>query len=760
MFVYALLAICLEVYLLWHSRFAGVSVIPETATGSEVSLSIGVEFLFITLGLFLFYAVLQRVFEIFAPTKGAAIFSLLPAILLFFMLRRVEEIPYLGVTVVISALLRLLFDFVPAPDRIIDYGALILTVAAIYMYFVPGSFKSGEFAHTLMFVCLTILTMSVIQKFIIERMKTAFPIYIFLIIGLLTLVIPVSENPIDWSHVVQAGERFSESAMETMDLISYFFSDLFHLQGFSSGYSTLGNAGGNVGTSDRTQIILRSSDSPSFIFKDPETDKDMVRRRAIYLKGGLLPDAENLIRFAHLLKSHGVDKEYARLFCRDVDISIEYAYLKTKDEIAPVNSVLLMNEQGKTISENSTMAHKKGYTLTAKYLDIDYGSPYLIDIIKDPVYENTMSYEECCEYVVNVLGINLTKIIDEESYAKLQINNIKTNESFSPENNNKNSTYNETLTQYLSTKGSSDRMQDLAAELTLNVSDTYDKCKIIEDYLRQYAYSTAVDQDKDRVSDLSTPEGISSMADSFLFETGTGYCVHFTSSMVMLLRLSGIPARIANGYRYAFPFEREDSYKVSGAYAHAWPEAYIESIGWVPFEPTPAYLTAGERSWNKAPATAPATNYAPIYNEVPHLPETIAEAPVEEAPQKRALSIVTVIIPVIASILLLLLLLIFGSSAIDKLRYRHGSADRKLRMDVDKIKKSLRKHSAEGFIDRGLLSDYVSLAPSALRDDLQKVFGIYYRLEYSTCAKEITEEESEFARSVREATLRLSGRNS
>ena len=81
-------------------------------------------------------------------------------------------------------------------------------------------------------------------------------------------------------------------------------------------------------------------------------------------------------------------------------------------------------------------------------------------------------------------------------------------------------------------------------------------------------------------------------------------------------------------------------------------------------------------------------------------------------------------------------------------------------MDVTKIKKSLRKLSAEGFIDRGLIYDYIPLAPSSIQDNLKKVFSIYYRLEYSPSDIAITPEESEFVKSVSEEVLRLSDRNS
>ena len=726
MFVFALLVPCLEIYLLWDK---------ENTTGSA--------FVFITIGLFFFYCVLQHVFELFVSGKAPAIFSLLPAVLLFFLLRNVPDSYAAGVAVIVSVLLRLVFVFLPNTEKIIDCTVFVLTAITIYLYFSYDCFKGKDLVNVLLFVCLTVLIMSIVQKLLIEKNKDGFPIFIFIIVGLLVTVIPVREDPIDWTFVIEAGERFSENIANKIDQVSYYFSDVFGSDSFSSGYSSLGKAGGNIATSKKTQLILRMAENPYFTFKDTATNTNKIRRRTIYLAGGKLSDAAGLIRFAHFLRSHDVDKEYASLFARNARLSIEYGYLKTNDEIAPINSILLTTGQGKAITEKSLLPHKMGYDLSATYLDIDYGSPYLIELMRTPTNFNPMDYEECQRYLAEILGIDLSKVISAEEYTSL-ISEAK-------------SSGNEAISDFLDTSGSSKRMQDLAKELTSNVTDSYDKCKVIENYLRQYSYSTATDDKNTGVFDLGNSRGMSQMADTFLFETGSGYCVHFASSMTMLLRLSGIPARVVTGYRYVFPFEREDSYKVSSTNAHAWPEAYIENVGWIPFEPTTVYLAAQDRSWNKAPIEAPITDYAPIYESVPHLPETIVDAP--EPVVNRALNIASVIIPIIASIILLLLILIFGSKAIDKLRYRHSSPSQRLRMDVDKIKKSLRKLSAEGFIDRGLIYDYISLAPSSISDDLKKVFALYYRLEYSS-EKNLTPEESAYAKSVREEVLRLSGRNS
>lgn len=81
----------------------------------------------------------------------------------------------------------------------------------------------------------------------------------------------------------------------------------------------------------------------------------------------------------------------------------------------------------------------------------------------------------------------------------------------------------------------------------------------------------------------------------FLTETKTGYCVQFASSLTLMLRSIGIPARYCEGY-LADDFETEQSmpamlrYKtdVLDSDAHAWVEVYYDGLGWVQYEATPA----------------------------------------------------------------------------------------------------------------------------------------------------------------------------
>ncbi|HET9225868.1 MAG TPA: transglutaminaseTgpA domain-containing protein [Thermoanaerobaculia bacterium] len=75
--------------------------------------------------------------------------------------------------------------------------------------------------------------------------------------------------------------------------------------------------------------------------------------------------------------------------------------------------------------------------------------------------------------------------------------------------------------------------------------------------------------------------------EDFLFRYKSGQCEYFASSMVLLLRSQGIPARLVTGFLGGEYNPFEGYYVVRHSNAHAWVEAYIEGQGWQIFDPTP-----------------------------------------------------------------------------------------------------------------------------------------------------------------------------
>ena len=90
--------------------------------------------------------------------------------------------------------------------------------------------------------------------------------------------------------------------------------------------------------------------------------------------------------------------------------------------------------------------------------------------------------------------------------------------------------------------------------------------------------------------DLQTqpPAPDQDVVDYFLFEAKSGFCTYYASAMAVLLRLEGIPARVATGYAPGTYVKEQGSFLISGDLAHAWVEVYFPDYGWISFEPTPS----------------------------------------------------------------------------------------------------------------------------------------------------------------------------
>jgi protein-glutamine gamma-glutamyltransferase len=71
-----------------------------------------------------------------------------------------------------------------------------------------------------------------------------------------------------------------------------------------------------------------------------------------------------------------------------------------------------------------------------------------------------------------------------------------------------------------------------------------------------------------------------------------GYCQQFAGEMALLLRMGGVPARVATGFTTGTYDSATKRWLVSDIDAHAWVEAWFPHYGWVTFDPTPAAAPA------------------------------------------------------------------------------------------------------------------------------------------------------------------------
>lgn len=80
--------------------------------------------------------------------------------------------------------------------------------------------------------------------------------------------------------------------------------------------------------------------------------------------------------------------------------------------------------------------------------------------------------------------------------------------------------------------------------------------------------------------------------EAFLFSDRRGSCQHFSGAMALLLRMAGVPSRVAAGFTSGRYDARRGVWSATDVDAHAWVEAYFPQIGWVAFDPTPTAAPA------------------------------------------------------------------------------------------------------------------------------------------------------------------------
>jgi hypothetical protein len=98
----------------------------------------------------------------------------------------------------------------------------------------------------------------------------------------------------------------------------------------------------------------------------------------------------------------------------------------------------------------------------------------------------------------------------------------------------------------------------------------------------------------DTIYDESPPARAYPLA-SFLFDTKAGYCQQFSGVMALMLRMGGIPARVASGFSPGSYNGGRKDWVVRDTDAHSWVEAYFKPYGWVTFDPTPAASPANSQ---------------------------------------------------------------------------------------------------------------------------------------------------------------------
>ena len=130
---------------------------------------------------------------------------------------------------------------------------------------------------------------------------------------------------------------------------------------------------------------------------------------------------------------------------------------------------------------------------------------------------------------------------------------------------------------YLALPPLDERIPALARQITLLEHRAGDQARVLEHYLRtHYAYTLELPQ-----SELADPLA------TFLFDRKEGHCEYFASSLAVMLRSLGVPARVVTGFQSGIYNPVSGWQIVRSSDAHSWVEAWLPYRGWTTFDPTP-----------------------------------------------------------------------------------------------------------------------------------------------------------------------------
>ncbi len=156
----------------------------------------------------------------------------------------------------------------------------------------------------------------------------------------------------------------------------------------------------------------------------------------------------------------------------------------------------------------------------------------------------------------------------------------------------------------------------IARELTAGFSNDFDRAAALCLYLqRSFPYSLTQNE----------PPLTRDFVSWFLLEEKRGYCTSFASSMTVLARAIGLPARYVEGY--AADPDADGIARVTQQDAHAWTEVYFPGFGWLSFDPTPGAGGAPDYGGGPDPSDDPSNGPSDNPSDNPDDPSAAVSTP-------------------------------------------------------------------------------------------------------------------------------------
>ena len=604
-------------------------------------------------------------------------------------------------------------------DKLLFFNALYAFLFFCLLYLLSENRFSGHIQRVLTLIllifwllqssmprevafCLILLTAAGIAGIFGRDMRYMTILIILAVFA--SAMVPSSEDPMRWDGVKSVVGKMYAGIKNTWENVSWYFEGFFGGgEATYTGYSETGKLQGSTSANERISLYFETKNKRDKVYlkgaEYAKLGKDGFSERS---SDGLSDNAW-IALYMSALANGEITKEEAYCFSKLERAKVTYAFLKTKDLIRPEGLVIVSGG-----AEKETKS--KGYTYNVLYLSFDIASPYYKAFTraaegatKPAPYLNARAAGK------ELYNIDLSDYMSQPDYEKAIAQAQEQQQS----------------PVYLDTSMATPRIKELAEELTKDCTTDLERAENIESFLRQYPYDPGTDL-----------RAYDNYVDAFLFEVQKGYCVHYASAMVLLLRLSGVPARYVQGFLY----DPANEGTVYGANAHAWVEAYIEGVGWITFEPTAAMQNAAQRTWGRVLRTKDETVPEEIEeiieaeNEeatVPEIPEqkggTVAVQTEEKTDLKTILFTVGGYVLVILGSLALLILLFLLAR---RIRYLRLSPEEKLSEDMTALTKRLQTLYPAVDTAGSVLAYLPEVEDENLRDELGELFKGYYRVRF------------------------------
>lgn len=385
---------------------------------------------------------------------------------------------------------------------------------------------------------------------------------------ILLLCMPAPKNPYDWQFFKDIYYRISES-------VSAFSQNVFsgNREDYDlglSGFSESGELGEGILPNER-EIMTVWGD------KGLKTNVYLIGKVYDAFDGsewvqsaGELPRERYLDSIETVYAVRSYTRDYLQDYLYRTELKVRYRYFNSAYLFAPLK-MWSLEQPDKSVSFEETdgsllFEEKQGF---GTEYETEFYQMNLKQEVFDEFLETKPKYdEELLLELINSLEVANDVEIPLEDFQK-----------------RKEIIY----ASYLDEISLSPEVEAYVNQITQDAESDVEKLRAIEKALSGFTYNRMPGKLPETVTDSST------FLDYFLLESKQGYCSHFATAFVLLVRAEGIPARYVQGY--CVPLRGNEATVVTSNMAHAWPEVYIDDIGWIPFEPTPGYAKIRYTPW-------------------------------------------------------------------------------------------------------------------------------------------------------------------